>query len=162
MFLFFRGLGSPKSELLGVALGSFGPPWASLGPLLALLWVPLGPLAPLLGLTWASFALPVDSLGSSWPPFGFSRPLLGLPWIKNGAKKYEKTMKNETPLDLARGGGKIHSGSCQGGCQDPLGSWWILTWAVSRSTWILPGGCQDPLRWGSPGGSCPHTLTICV
>ena len=32
-----------------------------------------------------------------------------------------------------------------------------MTWAVSRSTWILPGGCQDPLRWGSPGGACPHT-----
>ena len=28
---------------------------------------------------------------------------LGLPWIKNGATKHEKTMKNETPLDLARG-----------------------------------------------------------
>ena len=100
-----------KSEPLGAPLGSFGPPWASLGPLLALLWVPLGPLAPLLGLTWASFALPVDSLGSSRPPFGFSRHLLGLPCIKNEGKKYEKNEKRVTtgPLlvDLDMGGVKI-------------------------------------------------------
>ena len=92
-----------KSEPLGVPLGSFGLPWASLGPLLALLCVPLGPLALPLGLTWGSSGLPVDYLSSSWSPFGFSRHLFGLPWIKNGGKQYEQMMKNELPLDLARG-----------------------------------------------------------
>ena len=46
-----------------------------------------------------------------YPKGGQKAPKMELKSIKNGVKKYEKTMKNETPLDLARGGGKINSGS---------------------------------------------------
>ena len=62
--------GTPKSEAPGAPLGSFGSPWASLVPLLALLWVSLGALFVLL---WA----PLVTLETSW-----------------GAKINEKSIQN--------------------------------------------------------------------
>ncbi len=45
-----------------------------------------------------------------------------------------KRMKNETPLDLARGSVKIHLDLARGGCQDPL------RMGVSRDVmWVLLG-----------------------
>ena len=65
-----------KSESLGAPLGSFGPPWASLGPLLALLWVSLGALFVLL---WG----PLGPLETSW-----------------GAKINEKSIQNSIKISI--------------------------------------------------------------
>ena len=102
--------------------------WASLGPPLGIPWAPLGSPEPPLGVSWPSFGLPLARLSHPWAllgsplgPCGLLGCLLDSIWLLSASpwpaldqkwsSKVGKFIKNKTPLDLARGGGKIHFGS---------------------------------------------------